>query len=66
MVFANRKYTSRDRASTMVVMNGLAITAGSKPRRLASRGRVQPTIFAMTTVTPRARQMTRSTLRLML
>ena len=47
-------------------MKGEAITAGSKPSFLASRGRLQPTIFAMTTVTPRARQITRSTLRLML
>ena len=42
------------------------MTAGSKPSFLARRGRVQPTILAMMTVTPRARQMTRSTERLML
>ena len=46
MVLAKRKYTSRDRASTMVVMKGEAMTAGSKPSFLASRGRVQPTILA--------------------
>ena len=33
------KYTSRERASTMVVMKGLAMTAGSKPNFLANRGR---------------------------
>ena len=32
--------------STMVVMNGLAITAGSRPIRFAPRGRSVPTVFA--------------------
>ena len=35
----------------MVVMKGLAITAGSKPTRFAAIGSVQPTSFAMSTVT---------------
>lgn len=35
----------------MVVMNGLAMTAGSKPMRFASTGSEQPTSFAASTVT---------------
>ena len=35
----------------MVVMKGLAMTAGSKPTRFAAIGSVQPTSFAMSTVT---------------
>ena len=45
----------------MVVMNGEAITAGSKPSRLAIRGREQPTIFATSTVTHRVRHTVTST-----
>ena len=40
------KYISKEQASTIVVINGDAITAGSKPIFLASIGRVQPTILA--------------------
>lgn len=45
------KYTIKERASTMVVIKGLAITAGSKPIRFARIGRVQPIIFARNTAT---------------
>ena len=50
------KYTSRLSASTIVVMKGLAMTAGSKPTFLAAIGSVQPTIFAMTTVSAIVKQ----------
>ena len=40
------KYISKEQASTIVVINGDAITAGSKPIFLASIGRVQPTSLA--------------------
>ena len=46
---ATRKYTSKDSASTMVVIKGLAMTAGSKPRRFARTGSKQPIIMAITT-----------------
>ena len=39
----------------MVVMNGLAITAGSKPRRFAKIGRRHPMIIAITTAATRVR-----------
>ena len=52
------KKTSSDNASTIVVMNGLAITAGSKPKRDASMGRKQPTSLAMSTTTKSVRQTT--------
>ena len=45
----------------MVVMKGEAITAGSKPTRLASRGREQPTSLAHSTVPTRVAQTTRAT-----
>ena len=41
------QYTSSDTTSTIVVMNGLATTAGSKCNFLASKGSAEPTIFAM-------------------
>ena len=50
----------------MVVIKGLAITAGSKPRRLANRGSVQPTNLARMTVTQSVRHTTPLTSRLML
>ena len=50
----------------MVVMKGLAITAGSKPRRLASSGNVQPTNLAMITVTHSVRHTALLTSKLML
>ena len=40
------KYINNEQASTIVVINGDAITAGSKPIFLARIGRVQPTSFA--------------------
>ena len=49
-------------ASTIVVMKGLAITAGSKPIFFASSGSVQPTNFAQNTVTTRVRHMVSATI----
>ena len=49
--FAILKYTRSESASTIVVMKGLAITAGSKPSFLAQSGSVQPITFATSTVT---------------
>ena len=43
-------------------MNGLAITAGSKPIFLAKIGREQPIIFAIITVTTSVKQTTKATL----
>jgi hypothetical protein len=40
------KYISKEQASTIVVIKGEAITAGSNPIFLASIGRVQPTNLA--------------------
>ena len=60
---AKRKYTSRDTASTMVVMKGLAITAGSSLTAFAAMGSRQPTTLAAITVTQRDRHTTRSTIR---
>ena len=62
-VWAKRKYTSRDRASTMVEIKGLAITAGSRCTALARIGRLQPTILAHTTVTAKVRHTTASTIK---
>lgn len=39
-----------DKASTIVVMKGLATTAGSNLHTLASKGIKQPTTFAITIV----------------
>ena len=52
-------------ASTTVVMNGEAMTAGSKPIFLASSGSVQPTTLAANTVTTSVRQMTSATVMVM-
>ena len=38
---------SKDKASTMVVMNGDAMTAGSKPSFFANKGSVHPTNLAI-------------------
>ena len=48
-----RQKIIRDSASTIVVMKGLATTAGSNRHTLANIGIIQPTIFAMTTVANR-------------
>ncbi len=40
------KYINNEQASTIVVINGEAITAGSNPSFLANIGSVQPTSFA--------------------
>ena len=49
---ASVKYTIKEIASTIVVIIGLAITAGSKPIRSASIGSIQPMSFAqLTTIT---------------
>ena len=47
--------------STMVVMNGLAITAGSKPIRFASTGSRQPKSIAISTTTTKVRLTTMAT-----
>ena len=47
---ATLKYTSNAKASTIVVINGLAITAGSNPNFLAPIGKIEPTNLAITTV----------------
>ena len=47
---ATLKYTSKAKASTIVVINGEAITAGSKPNFFAPIGKMDPTNFAITTV----------------
>ena len=51
IVVAMLKYTIMEQVSTNVVINGEAINAGSRPIFLANSGRVQPMIFAITTVT---------------
>ena len=47
--------------STMVVMNGLAITAGSTPILFAIIGRVAPTNFATITASSNVRHTTKAT-----
>ena len=47
---ATVKYTTSESASTIVVINGFAITAGSKPSLFASIGKLHPTSFAQKTV----------------
>ena len=44
---ANIQNTRRDKISRMVVINGLAITAGSRWHFLAIKGKDAPTIFAI-------------------
>ena len=60
-IVAILKKTNNDSASTIVVINGLAITAGSKPSFEASTGKVQPTNFATTTVKNKVKQTTKAT-----
>ena len=50
-----------DTASTIVVINGLAITAGSNPSLFARIGSEQPTSFAITTVQRIVRLITSAT-----
>ena len=52
------KYISRDSASTVVVIKGLAMTAGSKPILLARMGIEHPTSFARTIVARSVRDTT--------
>ena len=58
---AKPKYTSSDTASTIVVMRGLAMTAGSKPIFFATIGRMQPISLAEITVTTSVQQMVAAT-----
>ena len=44
------KYRIRLQASTMVVMNGVAMMAGSAPSFLAASGSIPPTSFARMTL----------------
>ena len=55
------KYASSERASTMVVMKGLAITAGSNPRRFAPTGSMHPMSIAISTAAISVRQMVMAT-----
>ena len=50
------KYATKDIASTIVVIKGLAITAGSNPILLAAIGSIQPTIFAIITVITKVKE----------
>ena len=56
------KNISSDTVSTIVVMNGEDITAGSNPHFFASIGSVQPIIFAKMISTTRVRHIARSTI----
>lgn len=56
------KNTNNDRASTIVVINGLAITAGSNPNFEATTGKIQPTSFATMTVKNKVKQTTNATM----
>lgn len=47
----NLKYTRRAAVSTIVVINGLAIIAGSIFKDFAIKGNTPPITFAITTVT---------------
>ena len=53
---------AREMASTMVVIKGDAITAGSKPSFFAAMGSVQPMTLAQNTVHTRVIQITRATM----
>ena len=61
-VTAILKYINSDTASTIVVINGLAITAGSNPSFLAIIGREQPITLATHTVRTKVEQTTSATL----
>ena len=52
------KYTISDKTSTIVVINGLAITAGSNFTDFAKIGNAQPTILAIKTVTIKVKEIT--------
>ena len=58
---AKVKYINRDKASTIVVIKGLAITAGSNPIFLAIIGSEQPITFATQTVNIKVEQTTKAT-----
>lgn len=58
---ANEKYRSSDTASTIVVISGLAMTAGSKPILSAIIGRTQPIVFAKMTMQTSVMQTTAAT-----
>ena len=55
------KYITSDKASTIVVINGLAITAGSNPSLFAKTGRLHPIILAIATAAIKVRQTTAAT-----
>ena len=61
-IVAILKKTINDKASTIVVMNGLAITAGSKPSFDARTGNTQPTNFATITVKNNVKHTTKATI----
>ncbi len=61
IMIANLKYTSNDNASTMVVIKGLAMTAGSNPIFFAPKGNKQPTSMATTTDATKVRHTVRDT-----
>ena len=52
------KYISKEQASTIVVINGDAITAGSNPILFASIGSKLPISFAITIVTTNVKHTT--------
>ena len=58
MACAMAKYAARARASTKVVIKGLAITAGSKPSRFAAMGSRHPIDFASATTKRSVSEMT--------
>ena len=53
---ASKQYNIKDKASTIVVINGDATTAGSNLTFFAKRGSEQPTNLAITTVKAKARE----------
>ena len=55
----NIQYIIKDKASTIVVINGLATTAGSRWNFLAIRGKIQPTNLAIITVQNSAIEITK-------
>ena len=58
---ATWKYTSNPKASTIVVINGLAITVGSNPNFLVNNGSVHPMNLATTTIINIVKQITPAT-----
>ena len=57
----NPHKTSKDTASMIVVINGLAITAGSSLHFFASKGNIEPTIFEIVITINIARQIIAAT-----